>query len=142
MKIKIRFVVITVVLAVFALATIARVSAQHTQDPDGKQSWKKGMVRLSKTTWAGSVKLERGMYHVKHVASGDEHWLVFKEVSLRAGYMGGLMWEGKEVVRLKCRIEPVGKSVRNTKIKLGRNASGERVIEEIQIAGEKVKHTF
>ena len=141
MKFKIRFVVITVALAVFALATIARVSAQHSQDQNGKQSWKKGMVRLSRTAWVGNVKLESGMYHVKHVASGDTHWLVFKEVSLRKGYMGGLMWEGKEVVRIECRVEPAEKSLRNTKVTLSKNA-GAYVIEQVQIAGEHVRHVL
>lgn len=141
MKFKIRFGVITVALAVFALASIGQVSAQHSQDHNGKQSWKKGMVRLSRTAWVGNVKLERGMYHVKHVTSGDKHWLVFKEVSLRAGYMGGLMWEGKELARIECRVEPAEKSLRNTKVTLAKSANA-YVIEQIQIAGERVRHVL
>lgn len=52
------------------------------------------------------------------------------------------MVEDSEIVRLKCRVEPVSKSVNNTKITFGQNAAGERTIEEIQVAGEKVKHVF
>ena len=83
MKFKTRLA-ITVALTVFAMAPIAPVSAQHSHDHNGKQSWKKGMVRLDRAAWAGNVRLERGMYHVKHVIEGDNHWLVFKAVTLRA----------------------------------------------------------
>src|SRR6266498_1101417 len=100
MKFKIRLVAMA--LSLFAIATIAHVSAQHSHDHNANQSWKKGMVRLGRTAWAGNIRLERGMYHVKHVIEGDKHWLVFKEVTLRAGYQEGLMWEGKEVARIEC----------------------------------------
>ncbi len=82
------------------------------------------------------------MYHVQHVIEENDDVIVFKPVTMPGGYREYGMTEGREVVRLKCQIEPVGKSVRNTKIQLGRNASGDRVIEAIQIAGEKVKHTL
>ncbi len=139
MKRNIQFIAIAIVLTVFAAASAASASAQHSHD-HGDQAWKKGMVRLNKTAWAGNVRLERGMYHVKHVVEGDKHWLVFKEVTLRAGYQEGLMWEGKEVARVECRVEPAEKSVRNTKVVLTKTSAGAYAIQEIQIAGEKVRH--
>ena len=99
------------------------------------------MLRLSKRVWAGDVRLKSGMYHVKHVVDGNTHVIVFKPVTLPGG-KGFLMWEEKEVVRLECRVEPVMKSVSNTKMVLGENTEGEPVIQEIQIAGEKVKHVL
>ena len=141
MKFKIRLVAITVALTVFAIATIAPASAQHSHDHNAKRSWKKGMVRLTRTAWAGNVRLERGMYHVKHVIEGDNHWLVFKAVTLRAGYQEGFMWEGKEVARLECRVQPVEKSLRNTKVTLAKSARA-YVIEQVQIAGENVRHVL
>jgi hypothetical protein len=141
MKFKIRLVAITVALAVSAMVTIAPVSAHHFHNHNGNHSWKKGMVRLTRTAWVGNVRLERGMYHVKHVMDGDKHWLVFKEVTLRAGYQEGLMWEGKEVARIECRVEPAEKSVRNTKTTLAKSG-GAYVIEQVQIAGENVRHVL
>ena len=141
MKFKIRLVAMSMALSLFAIAIIAPVSAQHSHDHNAKQSWKKGMVRLTRTAWAGNIRLEHGMYHVKHVIEGDKHWLVFKEVALRAGYQEGFMWEGKEVARLECRVEPAEKSLRNTKVTLAKSA-GAYVIEEVQIAGEKVRHVL
>lgn len=140
MKSKTQIIASILALVLVTAAGAARVAAQHSHDQGGGSSWKKGMVRLSKSAWAGDVRLKSGMYHVKHVIDGDKHVLVFKEVTLRAGYQEGFMWEGKEVARLECTVEPVTKSVRNTKVTFGRTSSGERSIQEIQIAGEKVKH--
>lgn len=99
------------------------------------------MVRLSKSTWAGDVRLKSGMYHVKHVVDGNTHVIIFKPVTLPGG-KGFPMWEENGVVRLECWIEPATKQVRNTKVRLGKNPAGEPVIQEIQIAGEKTRHIF
>lgn len=97
------------------------------------------MVRLSKSAWAGDVRLKSGMYHVKHVVEGIRHVIVFKSVALPAGKQFS-MWEGKEVARMECRVEPVTKQVRNTKVRLSKNVAGQSVIREIQIAGENIKY--
>ena len=114
--------------------------AQHTHDQSRKIVWTTGMLRLSKSVWAGDVRLKSGMYHVKHVMDGTRHVIVFKPVALPGGYKEFGMFEGKEVARLACSVEPAPKQVRNTKMRLGKNAAGQSVILEIQIAGEKVKH--
>jgi hypothetical protein len=49
------------------------------------------------------------------------------------------MWEGKEIARFECTVEPVAKSLRNTKV-IFSGSFRERSIAEIQIAGERVKH--
>lgn len=142
MKSKTQIGAVALTLAIAMLAIAPLTVAQHSHDPKPSANWKRGMLRLSNPAWAGNVRLKDRMYHVKHVVDGDKHLLVVKSVTLRAGYQGGLMWEGREVARLECRVEPVEKSTSNTKIKYGRNTAGERVIEEIQIAGEKVKHVL
>jgi len=83
---------------------------------------------------------EERQYHVKHVVEGEKHWLIFKTVSLGGGYREGSMWEGKEIARMECSVEPTKKSVNNTKVILSKTNAGERSIQEIQIAGEKVRH--
>jgi hypothetical protein len=80
------------------------------------------------------------MYHVKHVVEGDKHWLVFNAVTLGAGYREGQMWEGKEIARLECNVEPAARSLRNTKVILTKAVGGMRKVQEIQIAGERVRH--
>jgi len=139
MKNQIKFVATTIAL-VIALGTFSsQVLAQHR---DHLLVGKKGMVRLSEKVRVGDRLLEPGMYHVQHIVEGTDHVFVFKPVTMPAGYREYSMVEGREIVRLKCRVEPVAKSVNNTKITLGRNTAGERTIEEIQVAGEKVKHIF
>ena len=126
-------------LIAFLAAFATPLFAQHTHTLEANRM---GMARFSSKVRVGNVVLPAGMYHVQHVVEGSDHVIVFKPVTMPSGFKEYQMIEGREVVRLKCRVSPVEKSVRNTKIKLGRNAAGERVIEEIQIAGEKVKHTF
>ena len=134
-----RLTVMSMALIAFLAAFAAPLFAQHTHTLEANRM---GMARFSSKVRVGDVVLPAGMYHVQHVVEGSDHFIVFKPVTMPAGFKEYQMVEGREVVRLKCRVSPVDKSVNNTKIKLGRNAAGEQVIEEIQIAGEKVKHTF
>lgn len=138
MKVKMRLVVIGLSLLLTAVMSGSSTYAQRVSDDP---RWKTGMFTISRTGWAGEVRLEDGVYHVKHVMDGNAHAIVFRRVRLPAG-KGFPMWEGKEIVRIKCLVEPVAKVLSNTKITWGRNASGERVIEEIQIAGERFKHVL
>ena len=101
---------------------------------------KKGVFHFTKVVKVGDVSLQPGMYQVQHVEEGGEHVLVFKEVGMQAGYKHGNTPVGKEVARVKCRIEPVSKKVNNTKITLRTSATGVKEISEIQIAGETIKH--
>lgn len=140
MKSKAQLIGVTLALALISLMPAPRTLAQDTRDQRTKIVWKTGMVRLSKSAWAGDVRLKSGMYHVKHVVEGNRHVIVFKPVTMPAGYKEYSMVEGKEVARLECSVEPVTKQERNTKTRLGKNAAGEPVILEIQIAGERVKY--
>lgn len=79
------------------------------------------------------------MYHVKHIVERDRHMLVFRSVSLPGGKQFP-MWEGKEVARVECQVEPAEKSRRNTKVVLTKTSEGAYAVQEIQIAGEKVRH--
>ena len=80
------------------------------------------------------------MYQVQHVMEGSDHVIIFKEMSMPAGYKMGNTPVGKEVARIKCKVEPVAKKVSNTKITLRTNAVGEKEIAEVQVAGEAFKH--
>lgn len=139
MKTKIKFVATVVTLAIALGLFSSQVLAQHH---DHLTVGKKGMVRLSSKVRVGDRLLEPGMYHLQHVVEGADHVFVFKPVTMPAGYREYSMVEGGEIVRLKCRVEPVAKEVSNTKITFGRNPAGERTIEGIQVPGENVKHIF
>lgn len=138
MKTKIQLIGLSLAMVLVA-AVAVRVSAQYSTFEHDKASWKKGMLRLSKPALAGDVRLKSGMYHVKHILEGKAHVIVFKPVGLPGG-KGFLMWEEKEVARLECRVEAATESVNNTRVVFSKTKTGERSIQEIQIAGEKVKH--
>ena len=138
MRNQIKFVAPTIAL-VIALAAFSQAFAQHH---DHLTVGNKGMVKFSEKVRVGDRLLEPGMYHVQHIVEGTDHVFVFKPVTMPAGYREYSMVEGAEIVRVKCRVEPVSKSVNNTKVIFGRNTAGERTIEEIQVAGEKIKHIF
>ncbi|MCI0391034.1 MAG: hypothetical protein MOB07_19995 [Acidobacteria bacterium] len=101
---------------------------------------KKGEVHFNIQVKAGGIVLKPGMYQVQHTVEGSEHVVIFKEMSMPAGYKMGNTPVGKEVARIKCRVEPVTKKVNNTKITLRTDAAGEKEIAEVQIGGEAFKH--
>jgi hypothetical protein len=101
---------------------------------------KKGEVHFTTQVKAGDTVLKPGMYQVQHVVEGSEHVIIFKEMGMPAGYKMGNTPAGKEVARIKCKIEPVTKKVNNTKITVRTNAAGEKEIAEVQVAGEAFKH--
>lgn len=140
MKSKIQLVAVTLSLAFLSLISVAHVWAQHSHEHKKDAEWKTGMLRVSKPIWAGDVRLKSGMYHVKHVVEGGSHWLVFKSVTLGAGYREGQMAEGQEIARLECNVQSTSKSISNTKVTLTKTSTGISRIQEIQIAGEKVRH--
>ena len=83
MKSKTQLVAVGLALVLISLIAAPRVLAQHPHDQNSQIVWKTGMVRLSKSAWAGDLRLKSGMYHVKHVMDGTRHVIVFKSVALR-----------------------------------------------------------
>ena len=142
MKSKVQIVAVSLVFAVISILGAPRTLAQHSHDHKNVDEWKTGMLRISEPVRVGNVQLKSGMYHVKHVVDGNTHALVFMSVALPAGYREFSMVEQKEVARLQCEIEALTKSSSNTKMQLARNTNGELAIQEVQIAGEKVKHVL
>lgn len=127
--------VILLALPLFALAQ------DHQHHNGGNEViGKKGQIHFTSNVKVGDTLLKAGMYQVQHLAEGGDHVIIFKEMAMAAGYKMGNTPVGKEVVRIKCKIEPVTKAVNNTKITLRTNAKGEKEVADIQVAGEAVKH--
>ena len=137
-------IIATVALLVLVIgASDLPASAQGGQKAQSGKDFtigKKGEVHFYVQVKAGGVALKPGMYQVQHVEEGGEHMIIFKEMSMPAGYKMGSTPVGKEVARVKCKVEPVAKKVSNTKITLRTNAAGEKEIAEVQVAGEAFKH--
>ncbi len=137
----------TRIIAVMTLLTLAVVAFNlpaSAQDK-GKAAedftiGKKGEAHFHVQVKVGDATLKPGMYQAQHVEEGGSHVIIFKEMSMPAGYKMGNTPVGKEVARIKRKVEPVAKKASNTKITLRTNAAGEKEIAEVQIAGEAFKH--
>lgn len=132
-------------LAICALSflTVAQDQQGHEQHKAAGKDvviGKKGQVHFTSQVKVGESVLKPGMYQVQHMEEGGDHVIIFKEMGMVAGYKHSNTPVGKEVARVKCKVEPVTKSVNNTKITLRTNAAGEKEIAEIQVAGEAFKH--
>lgn len=103
---------------------------------------KKGILNFNSSVHAGDTVLKSGTYQVQHVAEGDNHIIVLKEVPSGQGFRGGNTSPGKEVARLMCDYAPSAKRWSNTTIMLRTNDKGEKEIAEIHVAGEMFVHTI
>jgi hypothetical protein len=134
---------LSLAFGVLSLAATAQDQTHHAQKEKPAKDFvigKKGEVHFYTQVKAGETVLKPGMYQVQHVEEGGEHVIVFREMSMAAGYRMGNTPVAKEAARVKCRVEPVTKKVSNTKITLRTNDKGEKEIATVQVAGEAFKH--
>lgn len=104
---------------------------------------KKGEIHFNVPVRVGTIVLKPGMYQVQHAMEGADHVVGFREMEMPAGYRHSNTPVADEPSeRIKCRVEPVSKKPGNSSIVLRTNASGEKELVELQIAGEAFKHIF
>jgi hypothetical protein len=135
-----------VVLLGLAVTALLTSSSQTLFAQSAKPDFtvgKKGEVHFNIAVKAGATLLKPGMYQIQHVVDGQDHAIAFTPVTMPAGYRHGGTHVAKEpAVRVTCRIEPLGQTVRKTTITLRTNAAGEKEIAEVRVAGESLKHVF
>ena len=135
-----RKLITTVIALILWMGTLG--SQLFAQQKSDSMVGKAGRLHIGSSVMVGSVLLKPGMYQVQHVTEGENHLIVFRVI--RMGYRNNMGNEtlGEEVARAKCRTEAVGQRWNHTKVRLERNSSGQRVVSEVQIAGEDVLHKF
>lgn len=97
---------------------------------------KDGQVKLSTDARVGDAALKRGKYKFEHVVEGEEHFIAFRRVDESA------VEAREQVIRVKCRLEPLNKPAKHTELYSTVTGRGERTIERAQVQGESVKHVF
>ena len=102
----------------------------------------KGKFHLGSSAVVGGTLLKSGMYQVQHVTEGGEHLLVFREVEMGYRNNMGNQKPGREVARVKCKVEPLEKKARHTKMSFSTGAAGVREIREARVKGESVKYVL
>lgn len=98
---------------------------------------KKGEIVFDSSVRVGDQLLKEGTYQIQHVMEGQDHVIVFRRMS--RDYYRQLI-AGKEVLRVKCRVEPLGEKAKHGGMRFGTNAAGEKTVEEVHVRGENVKH--
>lgn len=103
----------------------------------------KGQMFFAADVRVGETLLKKGDYQIQHVVQGADHVIVFRKLLHPPGGLGrGDLIPGKEVTRVKCRVELLGETAKHGGLRFGTNAAGEKAIEEVHIKGENVKHVF
>lgn len=86
------------------------------------------------------------MYQVQHIIVGEDHFIVFRELTMPGPYEKGRTMANSlqrdELTRVKCTVGPLDKKARHTKIFFRTGATGEREVREVQVAGESVKYVL
>ena len=138
MKMTIRVLVASVVFA-FSLGMFS--SQLFAQQENSLIADKGGKFHIGSSVLVGTALLKSGMYKVQHVKDGNDHVLIFRIIRMNK-YKNPMGNErlGEEVVRVKCTIDPAGKTWKHTKLIMVRNSSGQKVVEAVEIAGENVLH--
>ena len=134
---KNKTVITTAIALILSMATLgSQLFAQQTN------ALMVGKLHIASSVMVGNTLLKPGMYQVQHVTEGENHLIIFRII--RMGYKSNMGNQalGEEVARVQCRLEPVGQRWKHTKLHLERNSSGQRVVREVQIAGEDVLHRF
>ena len=128
----------TMVLLILSIGLMG--SQLFAQQEGSLISDKGGKFHIGSSVLVGSTLLKAGMYKVQHVMEGNDHVLIFRVIEMNK-YKNpmGNEWLGEEVARVKCTTD-ASKKWRNTKLLVVRNASGQRVVEGVQVKGENVLH--
>lgn len=104
---------------------------------------RQGRLNFDTDVRVGETLLKKGYYQIRHVVTGADHVIVFtKLVHPPEGLSMGDWRPGKEVRRMKCKVEPLGETAKYGGVRFGTNTASEKTIEEVHIKGENVKHIF
>lgn len=127
MKSKIKAIGTSLLLMLSLITISGLLYAQQTEQ---LRVGKKGDINFSRPTKVGDKVLKAGTYQVHHAVEGQDHVVTFKGP------------DNKDVARLVCKVEPLGRKAAYTGVTVHTQANGEREITELQVRGENVKHVF
>lgn len=115
-------------VGLFSLPLLAQHHDAQHKDEGMIHVGKKGETNLSSPLRVGETVLKPGRYQFKHTMEGDDHVVAF------------LTTDGKEVARVKCKLEPLGEKAKVTAIHTSPGTGGERLLTAVQVQGENAKH--
>lgn len=89
-----------------------------------------GRVTFNSPVRVGSSLLPAGEYVVRHTMDGQDHVMTFESL------------KSKEVVKVKCTLEPLSQKADQDKTVYEVTSSNERVLHELVFRGDTAKHVF
>ena len=117
---------VVLMVAVVVLGTAAMVAASDSMAGVAT----KQAITLTAPTVVGGSLLPAGEYKINHEMQGTEHIMIFKQVN------------GKAEVKAKCNLVPLNAKAKTTEQRYTENAKNERVLLEMQFAGDTSKHVL
>jgi hypothetical protein len=115
-----------VIFAVLVLTGTARAGANKYGIAD------KRPVRFYDPVWVGSVLLPAGEYEVRHNMQGEEHLMVFREMSAKT----------PAEARVRCTLVPVEKPIEQDQVGFTSNSAGQLVLHRLAFKGDRAEHLF
>jgi hypothetical protein len=89
-------------------------------------------IAFAAPTRVGPVLLPQGTYQVLHTMDGQDHIMVFKQLSTKK----------PAEARAKCQIVPLPKKAARDEQEFVINASNERVLRTLVFKGDSAQHVF
>lgn len=122
---------LALLLGLFSIPLLAQHNHQGKTDV-GKQEGminvgKKGEAPFDSPMRVGDTLLKSGNYVFQHKIEGEDHLVIFQRA-------------GKEVARVKCRLESLGQKAQRTTLYLHTGDGGEVILHAVVVKGETVKH--
>jgi hypothetical protein len=89
-------------------------------------------VTFTEKILVADTLLPKGDYEITHVMEGSNHIMVFRQLGTKKPIE----------VRAKCALIPLGAKAETSQQIYAKNASNERVLEELIFKGDRAKHVF
>ncbi len=121
------------------IANSAPLNVQRDLLAVHEHAGKSGTLKIAADTNVGGVVLKPGEYEVRHVDTGDKHFVEFAQTVENDYVLEGQTVYSQEVVaRVNCTREPLESTVARTEL-LPKTAG---TTARLEIRGEKVVHEF
>lgn len=123
-----RFVKLAAVLTVIMLGTSVLSMAERN---------KFGVSDVQKVTFndpikVGDVLLPKGEYKVQHTMEGENHIMVFTQISKGT----------PATTRVKCQLVPLPEKAQQTQVLYGHDQKDGHLLQELIFRGDTAKHVF
>jgi len=128
-------ITVVIILVLLGLPAASRDMQQISLSPS-----QPGTLTFDAAVRFGQRDLPAGTYEFRCVHRGSYHLMTLYRVTSDAS--GRVVALGQPVATDYCRMEALREKVKASSARIKKDASGERVIHELRLEGEQVRHIF